>query len=141
MLSKAHLTSLIHIHIYIYAVGAAKSLQLCPTLCDSIGGSPPGSPIPGILQQEHWSELPFASPMHESKSEVPQSCPTLRDPMDCNPPGSSVHSILQAGILEWVAMPSSRGSSPPRDGTHVSYVCCIGRKVLDHKRHLGSQSR
>ena len=41
----------------------------------------------------------------------PQKCPTLCDPMDCNPPGSSVHRILQAIILEWVAMPSSSGSS------------------------------
>ena len=38
-----------------------------------------------------------------------QSCPTLCDPMDCSPPGSSAHGILQARILEWVAMPSSRG--------------------------------
>ena len=43
-----------------------------------------------------------------------QSCMT-RDLMDCSPPGSSVHGILQASILEWVAMPSSRGSSRPRD--------------------------
>ena len=42
-------------------------------------------------------------------SEVAQSCLTLCDPMDCSPPGSSVHGILQARILEWVAMPSSRG--------------------------------
>ena len=46
---------------------------------------------------------------------VTQSCPTLCDPMDCNPPGFSVHGILQAGILESVAMPSSRGSCLPRD--------------------------
>ena len=46
---------------------AAKSLQSCPTLCDPIDGSPPGSPVPGILRQEHWSGLPFPSPMHESK--------------------------------------------------------------------------
>ena len=44
-----------------------------------------------------------------------QSCRTLCDPMDWGPPGSSVHGILQAKTLEWVAMPSSRGSSPPRD--------------------------
>ena len=43
-----------------------------------------------------------------------QLCPTLCDPMDCSLPGSSVHGILQARILEWVAMPSSRGSSWPR---------------------------
>ena len=40
-----------------------------------------------------------------------KSCPACCDPMDCSPPGSSVHGILQAEILEWVAMPSSRGSS------------------------------
>ena len=50
------------------------------------------------------------------------SCPTLCDPMDCSPPGSSVHGIFQARILEWVVMPSSRGSSYPRDWTRVSYV-------------------
>ena len=50
--------------------------------------------------------------------------------MDCNPPGSSVHGILQARILEWVALPSCRGSFPPRDWTHVSYISCIGRRVL-----------
>ena len=51
-----------------------------------------------------------------------QSCSTLRDLVDCNPPGSSVRGILQARILEWVATPSSRGSSQPRDRTHVSFV-------------------
>ena len=49
-----------------------------------------------------------------------QSCPTLCDPMICGPSGSSVHGILQARILEWVAMPSSRGSSWSRDQTWVS---------------------
>ena len=49
------------------AAAAAASLQSCPTLCDPIDGSPPGSPVPGILQQEHWSELPFSAPMHESE--------------------------------------------------------------------------
>ena len=58
-----------------------------------------------------------------------QSCLTLCDPMDCSPPGSSVHGILQASILEWVAMPFSRGSSLPRDQTSVS---CIGRWILYH---------
>ena len=53
---------------------------------------------------------------------VAKLCLTLCDPMDCSPPGSSVHRILQARRLEWVAMPSSRGSSRPKDPTHVSYV-------------------
>ena len=49
-----------------------------------------------------------------------QLCPTLCDPMDCSPPGSSVQRILQAGILKWVVLSFSRGSSQPRDRTHVS---------------------
>jgi len=56
-----------------------------------------------------------------------QLCPTLCDPIDCSSPGSSVRGILQASILEWVAIPSSRGPSPPREQTWVS---CIGRQVL-----------
>jgi len=56
---------------------------------------------------------------------VAQSCLTLCNPMDCSPPGSSVHGILQARILEWVAIPFSRGSSWSRDWTQVS--CIIGR--------------
>jgi len=54
-----------------------------------------------------------------------QSCPTLWDPVDHNLPGSSVHGIFPAEILEWVAVPSSRGSSWPRDWTHVSCISCI----------------
>ena len=60
--------------------------------------------------------------------------------MDYSLPGSSVHGILQARILEWVAMPSSRGSSQPRDWTHVSYISCIGRCILYHLCLLGSPS-
>ena len=56
-----------------------------------------------------------------------QSCPTLCYPMDYSPPGSSVHGIFQARTLEWVAVPSSRGSSRPGDQTPVS---CIGRQIL-----------
>ena len=48
-----------------------------------------------------------------------QSCLTLCDPMDCGPPSSSVHGILQARTVEWVSMPSSRGSSRPRNWTWV----------------------
>ena len=53
---------------------------------------------------------------------VAQLCPTLCDPMDCSPPDSSVHGISQARILEWVAIPFSRGSSQPRDWTQVSCI-------------------
>ena len=56
----------------------------------------------GFSRQEHWSGLPFPSPMHES--EVAQSCLTLSDPKDCSLPGSSVHGIFQARVLEWGAI-------------------------------------
>ena len=51
---------------------------------------------------------------------------SLSDSLDCSPPGSSVHEIPQARILEWVATPSSRGPSQPRNRTHVSYISCVG---------------
>ena len=53
------------------------------------------------------------------------NCVQLCDPMNCSLPGSPVHGILQARILGSVAMPSSKGSSQPRDRTHVSYVSWI----------------
>ena len=49
-----------------------------------------------------------------------QLCLTFCNPLDCSPPGSSAHGILQARILEWVAMPSSKGSFWPKDRTRVS---------------------
>ena len=72
----------------------AKSLQSCPTLCDPRDGSPPGSPVPGILQARtlEWVAI------------------------------YTVYRILQARILEWVAIPFSRGSSQPRDQTQVSHI-------------------
>ena len=59
-------------------------------------------------------------------------CPTLCDPMDWRPPGFPVYGIFQARILKWVSMPFSRGSSWPRDRTHISCVSCIGRQILYH---------
>ena len=52
---------------YSPAAATAKSLQSCPTLCDPIDGNPPGFPSLGFSRQEHWSGLPFPSPMHESE--------------------------------------------------------------------------
>ena len=63
---------------------------------------------------------------------VIQFCLTLCHPMDCGPPGSSVHEILPARILEWVATSYFRGSSGPKDRTHVSWVSCIDRQILYH---------
>ena len=67
-----------------------------------------------------------------------QSCLTPCDLMGCSPPGFSAHGILQAGILEWVVVSSSRGSSRHRDQTRISYIFCIGRWVLCHWCHLGT---
>ena len=69
---------------------------------------------------------------------VIQSYTTLCNPMDCNPSGSPVHGILQARILEWVAMPSSRGSSQPRDQIHVSCISCTDQVGSSPLCHLGS---
>ena len=70
-------------------------------------------PSLGFSRQEHWSGLPFPSPMHESESEVTQSCPTLRNPMDCSLPGSSVQGIFQARVLEWGAIAFSFNCAKP----------------------------
>ena len=78
-------------------------VRLCATPQTAAHQAPPSL---GFSRQEHWSGLPFPSPMYESKSEseVAQSCPTPSDPMDCSPPGPSVHGIFQARVLEWVAI-------------------------------------
>ena len=66
---------------------------------------------------------------------VAQSYTTLCYPMDYSPPGSSLHGILQARILEWVAIPFSRGSSQTRDQIQVScvrgrfFTCCATREA------------
>ena len=84
---------------------ATKSLQSCPTLCDPIDGSPPGSLVPGILSKNTGVGCHFLLQCRKvkSESETAQSCLTLRNPMDCSPPGSSVHGIFQARVLEWGA--------------------------------------
>ena len=129
--------------------------QLCLTPRDPVDCSPPGSSIHGDFPGKstgvgcHCLLQPSEQVLHKYLSllngwidgcaYVPvQSCLTLCDPSDCNLPGSSVHGVLQARILVWVAMPSSRGSSWPRDLTHILYIPCIGSPVL---YHLGSQYR
>ena len=86
---------------------AAKSLQLCLTLCDPIDSNPLGSSIPGILQAWilEWVAISFSNAWKwkvKSESEVAQ-CLTLSNPMDCSLPGSSIHGIFQARVLEWGA--------------------------------------
>ena len=76
------------------AAAAAKSLQSCPTLCDPLDGSLPGSSVPRILQGRilEWVAISFSNACMHAKSL--QSCLTLCNPMDSGPLGSSVHRIL-----------------------------------------------
>ena len=96
--------------LYSEPAAAAKSLQSCPTLCDPIDSSLPGSSLPGILQARtlEWVAISFSNEwkweVKVSESEVAQSCPTLNNPMDCSLPGSSIHGIFQARVLEWGAI-------------------------------------
>ena len=80
-----------------------KLIQSCPTLCDPIDGSPPGSPRPWDSPGKNTGVgchfLLYCMKV-KSESEVAQSCLTLSDPMDCSLPGSSVHGIFQARVLE-----------------------------------------
>ena len=74
-------------------------VRLCATPWTAAHQAPPSL---GFSRQEHWSGLPFPSPMHES--EVAQPCLTVSDPMDCSLRGSPVHGIFQARVLEWGAI-------------------------------------
>ena len=90
------------------AAAAVKSLQSCPTLCDPIDGSPPGSSVPGILQARilECIAISFSNACIHAAAATKslQLCPTLCDPIDGSPPGSPVPGILQARTLEWVAI-------------------------------------
>ena len=82
--------------------------------------SQPLSVLPGFFRRFFFKPYIFVL-----CAKLLQSCLPLCDPVDYSPPGSSVHGILQAGILELVVMPSSRGSSGPRDCIFLSYVSCM----------------
>ena len=93
---------------------------------DALTSEPPGKPRQNKApRKDAHVQIPGACERHVTwlccACLVAQSCPTLCDPMDCSPPGSSVPGILQARTLEWVAMPSSRGSSQPGDRSQVSH--------------------
>ena len=92
------------------AAAAAKSLQSCPTLCDPMDCSPPGSPVPGILQAGtlQWVAISFSNACMHAKSL--QLCLTLCNSMDSSPPGPSIRGIFQARILEWGAIAFSNSS-------------------------------
>ena len=86
---------------------AAKSLQLCLTLCHPIDGSPPSCPRPWDSPGKNTGvgcHFLLQRMKVKSESEVTQSCPTLRDPIDRSLPGSSIHGIFQVRVLEWGAI-------------------------------------
>ena len=92
-------------------------VRLCATPETAAHQAPPSL---GFSWQEHWSGLPFPSPMRES--EVAQSCPTLSDRMDCSPPGSSVHGIFQARVLEWTNSYNSQENKNLKNrGTELTF--------------------
>ena len=79
-------------------------------------GDETGGRLPWDLPIPNW-RLHIILPCACLWDKSLQSCLTRCDPMDCSPPGSSVQGILQASILEWIARPTSMGSSRPRDWT------------------------
>ena len=119
------------------AAAAARSLQSCPTLCDPIDGSPPGSPISGILQAKNTGvgcHFLLQCRKVKSESEAAQLHPTPSDPMDCSPPGSCVHGICQARVLEWSAIAFSE------KGWEV-WEDCRGMGLRKDNRAMSSSSR
>ena len=90
------------------AAAAANSLQSCLTLCNPIDGSPPGSPIPGILQVRTRVGCHFRLQCKKvkSKSEVTQSCQTLSNTMDCSLPGSSIRGFSRQEYWSVLPLPS-----------------------------------
>ena len=98
--------SMFLISFWASAAAAAKLLQLCPTLCDPIDGSPPGSPIPGIPQARtlEWVAISFSNAWKWKGKVKSLSHVWLNDPMNCSLPGSSIHGIFQARVLECVAI-------------------------------------
>ena len=116
--------------MYMYA--AAKSLQSCPTLCDPIDGSPPGSPVPGILQARtlEWVAISFSSAW-KWKVEVTQLSLTLHDPMDCSLPGSSFRSDTTEW-LNWTELNTSRHSTTEYRlfVLHIWYNANLGPSII-----------
>ena len=77
-----------------------------------------------VLALQQRSQVPACVTVTGGEVKVSRSCPTLCDPMDYTD-----HGILHTRILEWVAIPFSKGWSQPRDQIHVFCVACFGRRV------------
>ena len=102
--------------------------------------------MPETVGSSHWNHSHFIEEDTEAREvsylphvrnvpkgtcfSVTKSRPTLCDPMDCSLSGSSVHEISQAGILEWITISFSKGSSQPRDQTRISCFSCIAGRFF-----------
>ena len=121
--------------------------QSCPTLCNPMDCSLPGSPIHGIFQARvlEWVAISFSKGNYRRKeSEVAQSCLTLCDPTDCSLPGSPIHGIFRARVLEWVATSFSRAQrnkAPPSIFLSSIFFPIWGDKLLGGKTTLVSAFR
>ena len=122
--------------------------QSCPTLCDPMDHSLPGSSVHGIFQARvlEWGAIAFSTDayiyicIHTHTciyAVYAQLCLTLHDSMDSSPPGSSVLGIFRAKNTGVGCIVYSRGSAQPMDWICVSWVSRIGRRILYHYRHLG----
>ena len=96
--SKIHSIIVTHLKSYCSYFNCAQSLQSCPALCDPLDCSPPGS-------------CSWDFPGKNTGVGLLSCIRLFATPVDCSPPRSSVIGILQARVLEWVAIPFSRGSS------------------------------
>ena len=95
-------------------------------------------PQKGILYQTAQSKKVAESCLTRGCAQSLQSCPVLCDPTDCSPAGFSVLGILQARVLEWVAMPASRGSSLIQRSKQHLLQLLYYRQILYLLSHLGS---
>ena len=112
-------------------LGAGEG-ALCYMNVPIIASPLPAMSVPGNTSSSQDSEFPFVSMvLHRvcvcvcvcaRACLVAQSCPTLCDPMDCSLPGSSVHGDSPGKNTSWSGLPSSRGSSQPRDRIQVSHT-------------------
>ena len=119
-----------------YPVAAAKLLQSCPTLCDPIDGSPPGFPVPGILQARtlEWVAISFSNAWKWKVKAKSFSCVRLCNPMDCSLPGSSIHGIFQARVLEWGAVAFSGGIYTQWNISHKKECIWVSSNEVDEPR-------
>ena len=116
---ESNTTGCVHIHMYNNGFSSLSKTRTCWYLMKIIGNI--------ILLIKVFYKVKITWTCFQSSCYcclVAQSCSSLCDPVDCTPPSSSVHGIPQAIIVKWVSISFSKGSSRPRDQTHVSCFVC-----------------